>query len=260
MAKTKKKYDYRARQGQRRNQQKAADAKAIARNKEIARKYGKQIIIGVIAAVVLIIAIWLCCKWFVGPGGSIPNWFGTLRDVEENWVIANTGTSSSPKYFKFGEVTAPEGYTLIEDYNYGDELTQTFTYQADDENAAVQLVSYMGAAGSSAETNASFMPMYYGQEAEAKTATVNGHEVHYCCFTFDTTATTATTDAEGNAIEVPEEEHTGVALMYIYQDTVQDSSVQVSLQSREGLLSELPTQEQLEAEMEKFVSALTVAE
>lgn len=257
MAKTKKKYDYRARQGQRRNRQKAADAKAIARNKEIAQKYGKQIIIGVIAAVVLIIAIWLCCKWFVGPGGSIPNWFGTLRDVEENWVIANTGTSSSPKYFKFGEVTAPEGYTLTEGYSYGDGLTQSFTYQADDENAAVKLVSYMGAAGSSAESNASFTPMYYGQEAEARTATINGHEVHYCSFTFDTTLTT---DAEGNAIQVPEEEHTGVALMFIYLDTVQDSSVQVSLQSKEGLLSEIPTLEQMEAEMEKFVSALTVAE
>lgn len=257
MAKTKKKYDYRAVQAQKRNKQKAADAKVIARNKEIAQKYGKQIIIGVIAAVVLIIAIWLCCKWFVGPGGSIPNWFGTLRDVEENWVIANTGTSSSPKYFKFGEVTAPEGYTLTEGYNYGDNLVQSFTYQADDENAAVQLASYAGYAGTSAETGASYVPLYYGQEAEAKTATINGHEVHYCYLTFDTTTTT---DSEGNSIEVPEEEHTGVALMYIYQDTVQDSSVQVSLQSREGLLSEAPTQKQMEAEMEKFLSALTVAE
>lgn len=257
MAKTKKKYDYRAVQAQKRNKQKAADAKAIARNKEFAQKYGKQIILGVIAAVVLIIAIWLCCKWFVGPGGSIPNWFGTLRDVEENWVVANTGTSSSPKYFKFGEVTAPEGYTLTEGYNYGDNLVQTFSYVADDEAAPVQEVYYGGAAGASAETMASNVLLYYGQEGEAKTATIAGRDVHYCFVSADTTVTY---DSEGNTIEVPEEQHTGIAFLYIYQDTVQDSSVQICLQTKEGLLSELPTQEQLEAEMEKFVSLLTVAE
>lgn len=259
MAKTKKKYDYRARQGQKRNQQKAADAKAIARNKEFAQKYGKQIVLGVIAAVILIVAIWLCCKWFVGPGGSIPNWFGTLRNVEDNWLISNTGSTSSPKYFKLGEVTAPEGYTLNEDNNlYGDELVQTFSYTADDENALVQQVYYSGVPNLTAEAMVVNALSYYETKSDALTTTVAGRELHYGYMVSDTTETTY--DEEGNAVEVPEEEHTGRAALCIYEDTVQDSSVLVLLQSREALLSELPTQEQMEAEMEKFVSLMTVAE
>lgn len=259
MAKTKKKYDYRARQGQKRNQQKIADAKAVAKRKEFNAKYGKQVIFGVIAAVVLIVAIWLCCKWFVGPGGSIPNWFGTLRNVEENWLVTNTGSTSSPKYFKLGEVTAPEGYTLSEGYNlYGDELVQTFTYLADDENASVQQVYYSGVANLKAEEMIQNALSFYETKSEALTATVAGREVHYGYVVTDTTETTY--DEEGNAIEVPQEEHTGRSALCIYQDTVQDSCVLVLLQSKDTLLSEVPTQEQLEAEMETFVSLMTVAE
>lgn len=259
MAKTKKKYDYRARQGQKRNQQKIADAKAIARNKAFAKKYGKQIVLGVIAAVVLIVAIWLCCKWFVGPGGSIPNWFGTLRDVEENWLITNTGSTSSPKYFKLGEVTAPEGYTLDEDYNlYSDELVQTFSYTTDDENALVQQVYYSGVANLTAEEMIANALSYYETKSDALTATVAGHELHYGYVVSDTTVTTY--DDDGNAIEVADEDRTGRAALCIYEDTVQDSCVLVLLQSKDTQLSEVPTQEQLEAEMENFVSLLTVAE
>lgn len=258
MAKTKKKYDYRAIQAQKRNKQKIADAQAVARNKAFVQKYGKQIIAGAVAVVLLVIAIWLCCKWFVGPGGSIPNWFGTLRNVEENWVIANTGSTSSPKYFKFGEVAAPEGYTLTESYNYyDDDLLQNFTYVADDENATVQEVYFGGVSGATAEEMSSMVLSFYGEEGdEVQVAEVNGHEVRYLYVIFEDTSY----DDEGNAIEVAEEEQTGTAYLYAYTNTVQDSSVLMYLATKDALLSELPTQEQLEAELPTFAALLTLAE
>ena len=104
----KKKYDYRAREAQRRNQQKIADAKAKQKEKEFIQKYGLKILIGVVALIVAIVAINLTVSFFRGPGGSIPQWFGSLRNVEEDWIIANTGTDSKPKYLSWLSTPPPK--------------------------------------------------------------------------------------------------------------------------------------------------------
>lgn len=253
----KKKYDYRAQQAHKRNQQKIADAKAKAKQKEFIDKYGKQILIGVAAAIVVIVAIWLGCKWFVGPGGSIPNWFGTLRNVEEDWIIANLNTTDSPRYYKMAEYEAPEGYTKDDENSlYSDPLVQTQTYLADDENAVVQEMYVAGVRNITAEEQINTVLGYYENKSEAKQATIAGHDVHYGYITFETTPVTY--DDDGNVVEVAEEEKTGNSGLCMYIDSIKDSCVLVMFYGKEGPLAEVATMEALEGEMEKFLSLLTV--
>ena len=253
----KKKYDYRAQQAHKRNQQKIADAKAQQKQKEFIDKYGKQILIGVAAAIVVIVAIWLGCKWFVGPGGSIPNWFGTLRNVEENWIIANLNNNDSPRYYKMGEYEAPEGYTKVEDDGlYTDKLVQTQAYVADDENAVVQEMYVAGVRNISAAEQINTVLGYYTNSSEAKQATIAGFDVHYGYITYDTTPITY--DDQGNPAEVADEDRTGNSGLCMYIDGIKDSCVLVMLYGKEGPLAEVTTMEALEGEMEKFLTKLTI--
>ncbi|MBR2718202.1 MAG: hypothetical protein IKB78_02760 [Clostridia bacterium] len=253
----KKKFDYRAHAAHQRNQQKIADAKAKQKEKEFIQKYGLKILIGVVALIVAIVAISLTVSFFRGPGGSIPQWFGTLRNVEEDWIIANTGTTSKPKYFKLAEYTAPEGYTLDPDYgSYTEELVQTQYYDANDDAAVVDAVYVAGVKNTSAADQLAAVMTYYPENAGAKQATIAGHDVHYTYITQDTTP--AQTDEEGNAIEVPEEEHVGTSMLVMYEDSVQNSCVLLMLQTDVGPKADIVAEDVLVAEAEKFLPLLTV--
>ena len=253
----KKKNNYRVREAQRRNQQKIADAKAAQKEKEFIQKYGLKILIGVVALIVAIVAINMVVSFFRGPGGSIPQWFGTLRNVEEDWIITDTSSSGKAKYFKLGEYTAPEGYTLDEDYaGYAGGLSQSQYYDANDETAPVQALYVAGVKNTAAADQLTNVLYYYPSSSGAKQGTIAGHDVHYAYITQDTTVEEV--DENGNTIEVPEEEHIGGAMMIIYEDTVQDSCILVMLHSAEKKLAELPTEEDFLAEAEKFLGLLTV--
>ena len=251
----KKKYDYRAQQAHKRNQQKIADERAKQKEKEFIQKYGKQILIGVLAAIVVIVAIWLGCKFFVGPGGSIPNWFGTLRNVEADWLIANTGTTDKPKYFKLGEYTAPEGYTMDEAYGlYEGDLSQHQYYTANDENAVVQTVYVSVVGGIKAEQQVNNAMYFYPENSGAKQANIAGFDVHYVYLVSNNDQY----DAEGNVIEMPEEEKKGSSVLAMYINSVQDSSVLVMLDTAEVAKADIVTEETLLAEAEKFLPLLSV--
>lgn len=253
----KKKYDYRAREAQRRNQQKIADAKAKQKEKEFIQKYGLKILIGVVALIVAIVAINLTVSFFRGPGGSIPQWFGSLRNVEEDWIIANTGTDSKPKYFKLAEYAAPEGYTLDPDYGMNtDPLIQSQYYTANDEAAVVDNVYVAGVKNTAAAEQLAAVMSYYPDNSGAKQATIAGHDVHYAYISQDTTMNQL--DEEGNPIEIPEEERVGASMLVFYEDTVKDSCVLVMLQTNEGPKADIVSEEDLMAEAEKFISLLTV--
>jgi len=252
----KKKYDYRAQQAHKRNQQKIADERAKQKEKEFIQKYGKQILIGVLAAIVVIVAIWLGCKFFVGPGGSIPNWFGTLRNVEEDWIIANTGTSDKPKYFKLGEYTAPEGYTLDEDYGLtAGSLAQSQYYTANDENAVAQALYVAGVGGISAQQQVTNAMYFFPENSGAKQTTLAGFDAQYVYLN----TVNPQYDESGNVVEVPEAEQKGSSALAMYIDTVQDSCVLVMLQSAEEIAkADIPTEEALLAEAEKLLPLLSV--
>jgi len=253
----KKKYDYRAREAQRRNQQKIADAKAKQKEKEFIQKYGLKILIGVVALIVAIVAINLTVSFFRGPGGSIPQWFGALRNVEEDWIITNTGTDSKPKYFKLAEYTAPESYTLDADYGVTtDKLAQTQYYTANDEDAVIDNVYVAGVKNTAAADQLAAVMTYYPGNTGAKQATIAGHDVHYAYISQDTTIDQV--DEAGNVIETPEEDRVGASMLVMYEDAAQNSCVLLMLQTNEGPKADIVAEDVLMAEAEKFLSLLTV--
>ena len=145
MATKKRKQNYAAREAHRKNVERAKVQEQAAKRKAFLDKYRRHLMIGIPAVIVLAIGIWLICKATIGPGGSIPNFFGSLQGVQDNWIVTNQGTTSSPRYYKMGEVSTPEGYTLDADYTISsDHSDQTFYFVAEDENAPIQTVYVTG--------------------------------------------------------------------------------------------------------------------
>ena len=250
----KKKLNYRAEQARRKNAEKAEQKRKAAERRELWNKHGKQMIIIAIAAAAALVLIWLGCKWFIGPGGSIPNFFGTLRGVESDWVVANTGTSSKPRYYKMAEFSTPEGYTLDPEYDLSsDKLAQTLYFTADDENALVQTIYVSGVTGYTAADQLTRVLDYgfFKDASEAIAGTLGGHEVQYAYML-------CPTDTDEESAEKPDTERNGYASVCIYVDSVQGSCVLVMLNSATATLAEAPSREALVAEAEALLSHLTL--
>ena len=246
----------RAQRNRQHNLQQAEYRRQAAKEKAFWQAHGKKILIGTGAAVLAILVIWLGCKFFVGPGGSIPNFFGTLRNVESDWLVTNTGTTSKPKYFKMGEFTAPEGYTQDPEYTVStDKLNQTFYFDADDQTAPVKSVYVAGVANKSAEDMINTVVGYgYAASAtEAKTATIGGHDVHYAYLVYGNTDTATDTDLDGAPDYVD-----GYPSMTMYVDSVQGSCVLMLLNGHSAPLADVATEEAMLAEAEKLLPLLTV--
>lgn len=252
----KRRVNYRAQQNRKRNLEQAEIRRKQARNKAIWEAHGKQIIIVAVAVVAAIILIWLGCKWFMGPGGSLPNFFGNLRTVESDWLVTNTGSTSKPKYFKMGEVTAPEGYTLDPEFTATtDSKNQTFYFAADDENAAVKSVYVSGVAN---KTAAEMMETvlgygYYESASEGMEATIGGHDVHYAYFVYGDSTTATDTDLDGEAEAVD-----GYPSLCMYIDSVEDSCVLVLLNGQTTALENVASIDELMPVAEAVLPLITV--
>lgn len=72
--------------------------------------------------------------------GSLPVADGMPVREADNWIVANTGSTSSPKYFKTGEINGLAGYTLDEEGVLQSTGRTFFDYDAEDPSAA--LTSY----------------------------------------------------------------------------------------------------------------------
>ena len=249
-------YDYRAAQNRKRNLEQAEIRRKQAKNKAIWEAHGKQIIIGSVAVVLALILIWLGCKFFMGPGGSLPNFFGNLRTVESDWIVANTGTSSKPKYFKMGEVTAPEGYTLDPEYIIGsDAKAQTFYFAADEANSAAKSVYVAGVSNTSAADmlNTVLGYSYHESAGEATNATIGGHDVHYAYVVYGDSATATDTDLDGTVEAID-----GYPSLCMYIDSVQDSCVLVLINGYTAPLAEVASEADLLAQAEAILPCIVV--
>ena len=250
----KKKVNYRAEQARRRNAEKAEQRRKTAERRELWDKHGKQIIIIAAAAVAAIVLIWLGCKWFIGPDGSIPNFFGTLRGVESDWIVTNTGTTSRPRYYKMAEFASPEGYTLDPEYNApSDSRVQTLAFRANDEGAPVQLVYVSGVKGYTASEQLERLQGYsfFTESSGAISGTLGGQEVQYIYML-------CPTDADAESADKPDTERNGYASFCVYADSVLGSCVLVMLNSATATLAEAPSMETMLAEADRLVAGLTL--
>lgn len=61
----------------------------------------------------------------------------------ENWIVANVGTQSDPKYFKLGQVQPLEGYALDEAQSASASETGFITYAFVPEDSDSRILSYI---------------------------------------------------------------------------------------------------------------------
>ena len=256
MANRKRKIDYAAREAHRKNVERAKQQEQAAKRKAFLEKYRKHLIIGIPAVIVVIVAVWLICKATVGPGGSIPNFFGHLQGVQDNWIVANQGTTSAPRYYKMGEYTAPEGYTMDPEYQVSsDKLDQTMYFTADDENAVIQSIYIAGVHNRTAADMvdmAAGFSMFAGDVTRSEESIGGLTGAHWLLGTVNDAEATAETE-EDAPLEI------GHMQMNVYVESVQDSCVLVFMNSRaQTAAAEIPSQEDFLAAAEEILKNLTV--
>lgn len=244
----KKHRNYRAEQARRKNEEDRAYREKAKARKAFWDKNGKKILITAAAVIVALVLIKLVYSFFYGPGGSLPTIGGKIRGAEDNWIIADLSDNSTEKYFKLGEMEAPEGYTLDEEMSETSELSQMFYYRADDENADIASVYVSGVANYTAEAQLERLIDYgyFAETSGVKTATVAGQDVSYAYFIFDV-------GEEGD-----EEGAVTYASLCFYIDSVKDSCVLMMLNSPEGPMTDVPTEDVMMAAAENFLPLLTV--
>ncbi len=202
--------------------------------------------IAVTAAVVLVI-LWLLCKWFIGPDGSIPNFFGHLVGTQENWLIIDTADKNDdPIYHHLADFDIPEGYQKGEFTVFTDEIQQDF-YCTPVEEGGVICDFYIAAAKNM--TGAEYLETLLGYQShqtasEPRQAVIAGKDVNYVYMTFDE----SDTDGEGM----------GFSCLCIYIDTPQGSAVSAMINSYTVPVEEMPDEATLLAEAEYILSSLTL--
>lgn len=198
----------------------------------------------VIAAVLL---VWLGCKYFVGPEGSIPNFFGTLVGKQDNWLIVDTSENSrEPRYQHLADFDIPQGYHLSDFSVFDDGMQQDFYCMADETGGMVQDLYVSGAKNMIAAEYPATLLSYqmHADSTEVREVTIAGKTGHALTLTFDE----SDTDGEGMAYRS----------FCMYIDTDKGACVTVMISSPTLPLAELPDEAALMAEAEKLLVGLTL--
>lgn len=217
-------------------------------------------------AALLIVLLWLGCKWFVGPGGSLPNFFGHVRGVEDTWVVTdlnprtnlNTGSSNvdgtsygkSPRYFHLATLDPLEGFTQDPGYTINtDKTNQDQHYISTDKNSVLESAYVFGIANKTADKHAGDMVSVMSLSnvtSDIVKATIAGHDVTYVRFVYNQDP-----DADGVVTEA-------YASLCMCIDTTKDACVLVVLNSSIVPVEQVPTMDAMLAESEVILRNLTV--
>lgn len=138
----------------------SARAKGYRKNQKKSTGYTesekKIMTIGFLVIVLVIVGVLVLPDW-IESFSLLKVKDGVVQGVEDNWLICNLGTSSSPKYRKLAEINPVEGFELT-DTNYitdanvpyfvyaptGDSPVQQMTIQAGNGNAQTLAEKYAG--------------------------------------------------------------------------------------------------------------------
>ena len=222
---------------------KAAEEKKLAARKAYWEAHKKQIL--TIAGIVLaaVIALALLIDYCYVPSHSVRDFMGNLIGVKEDALIREL----DGRYYEFATVSTPEGYAAVEGELgiLSDENETSFSFEAEDENKAVQTVYTVGVKNRTAEEMLNMVSgsFNYEVQTENKQAQIGGHDVHYFY---------------SQGLESEENPGVYIANMTCYVDSVKNSCVLVSLASAEGALEELPSEEAMLADAEGIFASFTI--
>ena len=176
-------------------------------------------------------------------------WMDKTRQLpcREFSITSFDGLKLRGRYYEFATVSTPEGYAAVEGELgiLSDENENSFSFEAEDENKAVQTVYTVGVKNRTAEEMLNMVSgsFNYEVQTENKTATIGGHEVHYFY---------------GQGLESEESPDVFISTMTCYVDSVEGSCVLVSLASKEGALEELPSEEAMLADAEGIFASIKI--
>ena len=141
-------------------------AKKSARAKGY-RKYHKEVkgytpqekkimVIGFVVIAVILICV-LVLPDFIESFSLLKVKDGVVQDMGDNWLIANTGTSSKPKYHKMAEFAGIEGYELssTED-GITDKNVRYYVYTPTSEDAPASKLNVQSGNGNAADLSETF--------------------------------------------------------------------------------------------------------
>lgn len=226
----------------------------------------KQAVIMAVAAAAVIVLVWLGCKWFIGPDGSLPNFFGYVRGIEDSWVVTdlnprtnqNSGSSNvdaaprskTPKYFHLATLEPLEGFTQEVGFTFNaDEINQDQHYVADEEGGAVNSVYVFGIANKTADKHAGDMVSVMNLSdvnSEVMTQTIAGFDTRYVYFVYNQEP-----NEHGEVTDA-------YASLCLCINTTEDACLLVVLNSYVVPKDEVPAMETLVAEAETVLKNLTV--
>lgn len=161
--------------------------------------------VALVAAIVLVIALY-------NDGSLALNEEGLPVMEANNWLVANKGSSSDPKYYKVGEISPLDGFSVEEDTLEDMSMNmRIYNFLADDPDS--QITQYYATATDrpakdNAETaNANYL-LYYDslQISDVRTAAIDGLEVHYFTTASLPSSAQEETEADGTADAAAQEE------------------------------------------------------
>lgn len=212
------------------------------------KQHRKQVLITAGAVLAVLLILWLGCKALIGPGGSIPNFFGHLMGAQDNWLIINTAQDGkSPRYQHLADFDVPAGFHLDNFSVFDDGMQQDFYCVADDEGSPVRDVYISGAKNMVAAEYPAILLSYqmHKEATEPGPATIAGIDGYTVCLTFDE----SDTDGEGM----------GYRSLCMYIQTDKDACISVMISSPTLPMADLPDEAALRTEAEGILSGLTLA-
>lgn len=142
------------------------------------------IITGVIAAVIILVVVLFNIFY---DDGSLPMVDGSVVTEGQNSLVATTGYSTDTKYFKLGQLSDVEGYTLSSEAAVSDDNLTEYTYTPDAESAIDDIIvnAYTYDYELLGETTRlTIAASEQGVCDESMTsAKINGHDVNYFVYT-----------------------------------------------------------------------------
>lgn len=244
-----KKYNYAAEQARKRNAEKAKYRAEAAKRKAWWEANGQKTITIAVIALVVVLAFWVVCRFFFGPGGSIPNFFGNLRGVEENWLVGNVADDGrTPRYFKLATYEAPEGYVESEFSAHSDELVKDMYFSDESKEQVIQDVYLSHVQGMTGEEQLANLSLYAMnmENSGAQKGTIAGYEADYMYIVFDQ----AEISGEGTAY----------ATLCCYFETPYDAVVSAMINSRTVESGTVPSLETMLAEADKMLADLELVQ
>ena len=259
------------------------------KNKPMAKET-KILILGICAAV--IVAAVLFAIFY--DDGSLPVRDGVVVTEGDNWIVGNLGTSSSPKYYKFGELTPLEGFTEDPDMSVkSDDNVKDYWFAADDESQEIsayyvcavaqepeqiaqtvhdQYIAFYGEGGSVGDVQSitlnglegAYFTSLFSQavveetEPEATDATADGAQQEAEPEATDATADGAQEETSAETEETEETVYEQTQSVVCYLPAIRGNSVLISLQVDISETKPALTEEQSAAWLQKIADTLVL--